>query len=477
MPLPPDGQVSRYILTSAQNNTPRHEPTWQNLLALAKHYSAEILIGTYTYNQNNFGKLSVKLGKDKPEQRTLWYDEVLEDYFTDRRIELANGLIWCGEMNTLPTAVNPLAGFEAYSGRKSAIFPHAKIAMRSIATFQGEGVKLNYTTGTVTLRNYIAKREGLKAEFHHVYGGLLVEVDSSGNWWVRQLNYDIGTDSIQDLNVVAQGGVIVSTDARAEAIVYGDLHSTMADESVITISLGMRNVMRPEVQVLHDTLEGASINRHVIKTGAKNDPHYNYYRWHRGLHRVEEEFRRSAEVIKKFTATGIKTIAPDANHDAWWLHSWMGKHEWRVDPPNARFYLSLNSYMMEQLALGKMSRDVNMMQYAFSKFGLTENDIEFLPADKSFRVCDGKIELAMHGHLGPNGRRGTPEQLAKMGRKAVTAHTHSAGIYDGLYVAGTSSKLKWSYNIGPTSWTHSHVLVYPNGKRAVITIYNGKWRA
>ncbi len=30
---------------------------------------------------------------------------------------------------------------------------------------QGEGVKLNYTTGTVTQRNYIQKREGVIAEF------------------------------------------------------------------------------------------------------------------------------------------------------------------------------------------------------------------------------------------------------------------------------------------------------------------------
>ena len=118
-----------------------------------------------------------------------------------------------------------------------------------------------------------------------------------------------------------------------------------------------------------------------------------------------------------------------------------------------------------------------MIQYAFGKFGISKKDIRFLADDESFKICGGKIENAMHGHLGPNGRFGTPENLSKMGRKANTAHTHVAGIFNGLYVAGTSSKLKWSYNHGPSAWTHSHIVTYPNGKRSIITIYANKWRA
>ena len=71
----------------------------------------------------------------------------------------------------------------------------------------------------------------------------------------------------------------------------------------------------------------------------------------------------------------------------------------------------------------------------------------------------------------------------KIGKKASTAHTHSCGIYHGLYVAGTSSKLttEWDYTSGPTSWSHSHVVQYSNGQRAIVTmkIVEGvaKWRA
>src|SRR4029077_6647123 len=211
--FPPVGQVYRYILTSAQNNTHVHPELWANLRKLAAYYGADIIVGTYTYNQNHYGKLSVKRGTDKPEETQLWYDPAIVDYIRDRRIQLANGLVWAGEYNALPTNVNPLAGLESYTGRKSAIFPHAKLAMRSIPSFQGEGVKLNYTTGTVTQRNYIQKREGVIAEFHHIYGALLVEVNSDGNWWVRQLNQDEGTGTLQDLRVLVKDGKIVSTEA------------------------------------------------------------------------------------------------------------------------------------------------------------------------------------------------------------------------------------------------------------------------
>jgi hypothetical protein len=73
--------------------------------------------------------------------------------------------------------------------------------------------------------------------------------------------------------------------------------------------------------------------------------------------------------------------------------------------------------------------------------------------------------------------RGTPQALSRMGRKANTAHTHSAGIYNGMYVAGTSSALDMEYNKGPSSWSHSHVVTHLNGKRQIVTMWDGKWRA
>src|SRR5258708_30670210 len=134
--------------------------------------------------------------------------------------------------------------------------------MRSIAEMQGEGVKLNYTTGTVTQRNYIHKREGNIAEFHHIYGALLVEVNSNGNWWVRQLNQDEGTGTLQDLKVLVKDGVIIDKDARVESVTHGDLHGVFADPQVVEASLAMVDALQPKNQFLHDVMEGAAVNPH-----------------------------------------------------------------------------------------------------------------------------------------------------------------------------------------------------------------------
>ena len=39
-PRPNTGEIKRYLLTSAQNNTHVHEAFWENLTAFAKHYDA-----------------------------------------------------------------------------------------------------------------------------------------------------------------------------------------------------------------------------------------------------------------------------------------------------------------------------------------------------------------------------------------------------------------------------------------------------
>jgi len=181
MSLPVAGKIKRYILTAAQNNTHVHDIFWNNLTAFADHYKAKIMVGTFSYNQNHFGKLATKRGTAKDVEHSLWFDERLKPYLSDQRITLAHGLTWCGEMNIQPTDENPLSGLETYVGPSSVIFPHTKVEMRSVATTHDVPVKFLYTTGAVTQMNYIQKKAGLKAEHHHRYAFLIVEVDDKGN--------------------------------------------------------------------------------------------------------------------------------------------------------------------------------------------------------------------------------------------------------------------------------------------------------
>lgn len=474
-PRPKKGRVKRYILTSAQNNTYIHKEFWENVKALASHYDASILVGTFSYNQNNFGKLAVKNGTLKPHENSLWFDPAIVPHISDRKIELAPGLLWCGNMNIMPTEDNPVSGLETYGGATSVIFPHTKIEMRSIATTPDMPVKMAYTTGAVTLMNYLQKKLGIKAEHHHRYAFLVVEVDSNGNWWVRQVAARKDGKNIQDLNVVVENGKVVSTEGKAEAITWGDLHSTLSEPKVVASAQDMLDSLHPQYQFLHDILEGVSVNRHMRKHAAN---HEKFTVWLRGLHRVDAELKQSRAVIDKYLRPWCQTIVPDANHDREWLKLWLREFDYRVDPANTELFLRLQSFMYAELRKGKSAKNVNLTEFAFvNEAGMEPGAIKFLLPDESFEVKE--VECGMHGHLGPNGSFGSPSNLAKIGKKATTAHTHSAGIYHGLYVAGTSSKLTtdWDYTTGPSSWSHSHVVLYPNGQRAVITVKNGKWRA
>lgn len=469
---PPKGRVRRYLLTSAQNNTFVNQKVWESLNALATHYGAGIMVGTFTYNTNAYGRMSVKRGKEHVKQSELWYDPCVIDHLVDNRVELGEGLVWCGEYNALPTATKPLAGLEVYSHRKSAIFPHAKLAMRSVAAMKGEGTKFNYTTGTVTQHNYIQKREGLIAEHHHSYSAVLAEVDDQNHWWVRQVSFDDKGDC-QDLDVVVRGGKVFAGQP-VEAVTWGDLHATWVDEGALALAMDMLDALRPKYQFLHDVMEGVSTNRHQTKD---KNPHVSFWRWLRGFHRVDAELAKTAEVMAMFKRNWSKVVVPDANHDGWWLKSWLAKYDYRVDPANSELFLDMQKWFYGELRSkpGRMPKEVNLTEYALRKFGV--DWAEFLLADESYKTCGGKIENGMHGHLGPGGSRGTPENLSKVGRRANIGHTHTAGIWDGLYVAGTMAKLDWDYTYGPSSQSHSHVLTYPNGMRSIVTDYAGKWRA
>lgn len=478
---PSTGTVKRYILTSAQNNTLVHAEFWANVLALSKHYDARIMVGTFSYNQNNFGKLAVKRGTKKPLETEPWYDPSITPYFCDKIVELAPGLVWYGTMNILPTEDNPISGLESHGGANSVIFPHTKIEMRSIATTPDSPAKMIYTTGSVTLMNYLQKKLGIKAEHHHRYACLIVEVDSDGNWFVRQVAARKNGKVIQDLNVLVEGGKVTSIDASVEAITWGDLHATNSEPSVVEASQDMLDALKPRVQVLHDVLEGVSISRHTIKHAPT--PHQNYHRWLRGLNRVETELAASREVVEKYLRPWCKTIAPDANHDAPWLHNWLSKYDYRYDPANTELFIDMQKFMFSEIKSGKMPKNVNLMQYAMErKAGLKPGAVTFLLPDESYAL--NEVELGLHGHLGANGAFGNPNNLSKIGKKATTAHTHSACIIHGLYVAGTSSKLTkdWNYTQGPSSWSWSHVVQYSNGQRSIVSMKiakdgKAKWRA
>lgn len=467
--------IKRYIVTAAQSETRVNKGVWENLLALASYYDAEVLVAPYAYNTQAFGHQNTAKPGSKKEDTSLFsaMDPALTPYLTSDRIQLAPGLVFCGEVQILPTAVDPLSGLEAYTGRASGIFPHAKIEMRSIPSMKREPTKFNYTTGCVTLHNYIQKKAGQKGEFHHAYGALVVEVTKDG-WWVRQLNAD-KSNNIYDLELLAKdGGVFVGM--TAEAVVCGDVHVAEIDPAVEAATWGtggLIGLLQPNVQVLHDVFD------------MRSRPWQDEASFHRqlekhvkGQERVEDELADCGLWLVEAANKCNQTVIVRSNHDIK-LEKWLDTGDYKKDLTNAVFFLRANLAKVEATLRG--DKDFKVLEWALRDyFGLHLPGVTFLGEDENFILCrkhGGGIECGNHGHLGPNGSKGTPKGFMKMARKMIIGDKHSAGIYGGVYVTGTCTGDDVAYARGPSSWSPTHCIVYKNGKRALVTMWNGSFFA
>jgi hypothetical protein len=462
----------RFVFTSAQNNTYIHEGFWASLLKFCEYKGAKLCVSKYSYNKNGWrknGGLSQCATEASASEEGLWYDTRIEPYVLNEATKVANGLIFCGELDILPTAKMPLSGLDNYTGPNSAIVPHAKLQMQSCATMKNDPAKFLYTTGTCTLRNYIERKAGQIATFHHVFGALYVEIDDDGDWFARQLNAD-GDGSFYDLD--KHYSPIGVSNSEPPIVTLGDIHVEKLDPQQLAGALDMLRMLKPRAVFLHDLIDFEARNHHNKKDELwLVDQHYNRDAC------VEHGLLSGA----RFLAT-LRSELPDAtlysvrsNHDEAFTR-WVREGTPYPDPVNTRFWHECRYKWLLRTERG-LPHDpfAYAMTSLASKAGLDISNTIFLKEDDSHVEHD--IEFAVHGHLGPNGSRGSPKSFRQIGRRANTAHTHSAGIIDGIYTAGVLASLCMGYNKGPSSWSCSHVLTLPNGKRSIITQRGSKWRA
>lgn len=461
---------STFVFTSAQANTMLNEKFWANLMSLVADKGAELHISRFTYNKSTNGKKSVKPGSKKAsDEDDIWFDPRVDPYVSDDSVQISHDLIWCGELNIIPTRVDPINGFENYGRGASVIVPHTKMAMRSVPTMKDSPARYAYSTGTVTARNYIEKAAGQKASLHHVYGALLVEVDENGQWWARQLNAD-NEGTIYDLNdkymLNGLGEPVIERGMRPLVVTHGDLHGNKVDVDVMRSMSDVLDVLYPFHQVFHDTIDFQPRNHHNI-----NDPHFLHQMQVEGKESVAGEFRYIAEIMARWLARpGTDHHIVTSNHDQA-VEGWLRNIQGFFDPINMRTWLQMNDYCAGERQTGRKPRPFWKL---LKRYLPKTYRWHIVHEDDSLVI--GGIEHGLHGHLGPNGARGNPKNLRTVG-KANTGHTHSAGIVEGVYTAGVFGELDMGYNKGLSGWSHSFIVTYANGKRTICTIKEGKaWR-
>jgi len=329
--LPPDARRvhlkgKRFVITSAQNNTDVHPGFLKALETFCEKNDAKLMVTRFTYNKTAFSQ-------EGQEEGQLWYDPAIAKYTFSESAEITKKLILCGELDVSPSAVDPLSGFDNYCQGASGIIGHPKFAMKSLPGLGDDMARFMYTTGTCTQRNYIQKKAGQKAEFHHNYGALLVEVDDNGTFFVRQLAAD-NSGAFHDLTDKYLPTGEVLKGQRIEALTLGDVHIEKVDPLMEKVAFdpgGILDTLNPKYMFLHDLVDFTARNHHNIK----NPFFWAHQRQLGGT--VEGGIDLAGAWLKAHERADRKDIIVESNHDEAY-ERWMGEADPRLDPDNVRFW-------------------------------------------------------------------------------------------------------------------------------------------
>jgi len=454
--------VQRLVITAAQNATPVNKAFLASLLTYCKARKAQLVVIPYRY------KNPTSMWSEKAEHDDWWAPE-LAPYILDVRTDLNPNLVLLADIKTQPTAGSPLQGFETLTGSKSAIIGHPKLELTTVPTPQSKMAKLLTSTGAVTEKNYIPSKAGKKAEHHHTFGACVVELCGK-RFHLRQINATRqGTFCDLDGEYRPDG---YETGLQVEGLVMGDEHVKFVDPGVERATFGktgMVHALKPKRLVWHDVHDFYNANHHH-----RGEVFINYVKHHAGHDNVRQELEETFAFVDRVTPPGVENIFVPSNHpDA--LARWVKETDPRQDPENCVFWAETFKAMCEGAAWTDTgARTIDPFAYWGQRMLKTAAQARF--PDRNDSVLIAGIEVNNHGDAGPNGARGTRNGFTRIGVKTVIGHSHSPGIKDGAYQVGTSSRLGLEYQKGPSSWMHTHCVIYRNGKRSLINIIEGEWR-
>ncbi len=442
----------RVIITSVKNGT-EIDHDFMNVLKTYASFN-DCLILAIPVRHRNIGQLF------NPD-----FDEAIKPYLFEDNLHFEqHGVKILGSLKISSTIENPLAGLDPISKGASLIVGHPQIQLRTLPRIRETYPAIVTTTGSVSTRDYTPSKAGTKADFNHSLSAVVVEFDD-GFAHIRHLNYDADSKTIVDIDI--EYGHKRANKVQAEALVTGDEHVMHRDEEVVyatyTGPKSLVNVTKPKNIVRHDVFDSYSISHHHEK-----NVFLKFKKFTEGTCRVEDELEDTIKFINDTTPSYATSWIVQSNHNEH-LTRWLTECDPKYEPWNAKVYHKLMYEMLVHVEQG-------IMKDAFQLYanGRLHGNIKFADRDSDLYIKE--ILLSSHGDAGTNGSRGSRKQFSMLPTKSIVGHSHSPGIEKGCYQVGTSSKLKMEYNIGASSWHHTHCLIHENGKRQLIFITNGKFR-
>lgn len=467
------GGIRRFIVTSAHNNTPINGKAFEALRRAAEHMGAQLCVIPLLYKNPSLFTSAQALAVDWPEEikRYTVYDNII----------INDDWMIAGKLHVQATAARPLQGMQGFSKERSCVIGHARLAWETRPTPPGRPAIRQITTGSVSVPQYSDSKLGQLSDFHHTLGALLIETDGVRTF-VRHLRPSVSTGEFFDFEHWYGPNGYYGTDSVAiKAFVFGDLHEWFSTEKYLIRAMAAR--YKPLHTFVHDPIDGFSISPHH-----ENDPLMRIAKLTLGMGKLDDEVQSLVDWHKELCAANPdgKIVYVASNHTDH-IIKWMKSREWsKIDPNSKAHRYLLNAYMeyledktnaTKYAELGELPSILKvLMQRALWKQIIPNYLANTLFPSDNESVMVGDIECGQHGHRGPNGTKGTPGAFRQSQYKMIIGHIHSPGIYDGIYVVGTSSNLQLNYNHGLSGWDSVHASVDRLDKRRLFNTVGGKYR-
>ena len=456
----------KLIVTTAVADTPVDKGFFETLIRAAREMDAEILV--FPANMQTTGLDPILI--NTPGVHIITNSIQLTPWLNINRIKIT------------AKQINPLMGLDRYGPRgQSQIVGSPKIALRTVATMENDiNPHFLITTGAVTKPiynsdRYIKERTNEIAADDHMLGALILEKSQGstrpslpgnpgfeGFFHFRHIQYKEEAKGFTDRNkFYSVNGV---QDAKILALSFGDTHVGVADPEVVRSLRPAIVELDPDRIALHDLFNGHSVNHHDRRNlinGARN--------FKNGSLDLEQELRSVVTFLNSLLSINSKVELRivDANHNSW-LHRWLNEGQFMFEPHNRTLGLELANVMV---------KGEDPLLYALKKFGL-ESPKRVIMMKPGASWKEAGIEMAVHGHAGANGAKGSHPSFVRAADGMIYGHSHTYQRSNMTVNVGTGSVKRQGYNAdGPSNHSQVIAAVSAHGEIQAFVLRDGEWWA
>lgn len=441
------------LVTTAQNKTALNKDFLNNLITYKNHITnnlgkeAEIVIipSRYRNPTNNI--------EDEKVKSEDWWEDEVDEFLFYGKLSLADTLISC-DSHISPTAKNPLDGYEILASNNHLILGHSKVHWKPLPRFRKAPLRTMCTTGYITSKNYSKSKAGNVAHENHCYGFVVVEIKDKDICYIPR-NVKVKSDgSFIDLTNCVSKNKVTKLESSL-GFIYGDFHARQINREFLQETKKIVKLLNPEVSVIHDALDGSTLNPHESK-----DMFVQRQKIIQGKHLIENEINECLDLISEIKDLGGKVYVVESNHDVF-LCRHINDAQWKRDLHNSPAYLKY-AYIQQTVDLSKHG---NIFGYLIDeKF---KGEVTYIKMGDSLYIAD--YQCGQHSDFGSNGSKGSTKGFGRMNLKLIGGHSHTPMLYNNVTTVGVTCNLEQWYNRkGLSSWAYAHSVVHPNGKNQLL---------